>query len=62
MVKEKTMGFLMSELSWVEIKQLIKRQVQVIIPIGSTEQHSSHLPVGTQVKQPLRSERDCTTG
>ena len=42
----------MSEIDWSrlkasEIKALAQRNAVVIVPIGATEQHGPHLPVGT---------------
>jgi creatinine amidohydrolase len=38
--------FRMAELTWPEYDQLI-RDVPVIVPIGATEQHGHHLPLGS---------------
>lgn len=39
--------FLMQEMSWPEFEESIKNNVIIIVPIGSTEQHGLHLPLGT---------------
>jgi creatinine amidohydrolase len=36
-----------SELTWPEAAEAIERNAGVLIPIGSTEQHGHHLPLGT---------------
>lgn len=44
---EKEKEIFLSNLSWPKIKNLIEKSTPVIIPVGSNEQHSTHLPVGT---------------
>ncbi len=41
---------LMEELTWPEYAERIKEEV-VLIPVGSTEQHGPHLPLGTDAMQ-----------
>jgi creatinine amidohydrolase len=36
-----------SELTWTEIQEAVKKDVGVILPVGSTEQHGYHLPLAT---------------
>ena len=38
---------ILQEMSWVEVKEYLKTNKMVIIPLGSTEQHGPHLPLGT---------------
>jgi creatinine amidohydrolase len=38
---------LLHELSWLDARDYLKENDLVILPVGSTEQHSSHLPLGT---------------
>lgn len=38
--------YLMHEMTWPEFKEAIKESI-VILPVGSTEQHGFHLPLGT---------------
>ena len=33
-------------LTWTEIRELAEKDTVVLIPVGSTEQHGPHLPVG----------------
>jgi creatinine amidohydrolase len=45
---EKNMSVWLQTKSWEEAKEAIKQSKGVaIVPIGSVEQHSYHLPVGT---------------
>ncbi len=38
----------MSEMSWVEYRERIERdRAPVLLPVGATEQHGPHLPLGT---------------
>ena len=36
----------MSELSWIEVERRLARDVIVVVPVGSLEQHGHHLPLG----------------
>jgi creatinine amidohydrolase/Fe(II)-dependent formamide hydrolase-like protein len=38
---------ILQEMSWFEVKEYLKSSDMVIIPLGSTEQHGPHLPLGT---------------
>lgn len=38
---------ILQELTWTDIKSYLKTNDMVIIPLGSTEQHGPHLPLGT---------------
>jgi len=40
------MGVFLSELTWQEAKEAFQRTQTVLIPVGSTEQHGPHLPLG----------------
>ena len=37
----------LSELPWSDIEVLDRKHLAYVLPIGSTEQHGRHLPVGT---------------
>ena len=37
----------LQEMSWTDVRDYLKTSDMVIIPIGSTEQHGPHLPLGT---------------
>ncbi len=37
----------LQEMSWADVQNYLKASDMVIIPIGSTEQHGPHLPLGT---------------
>ena len=41
------MSFYFSDKSWLEIEKMIKEQAVIILPVGQTEEHGRHLPVGT---------------
>jgi len=41
------MSFYFKDKTWPELESLIPRQPIVILPIGTTEEHGRHLPVGT---------------
>jgi creatinine amidohydrolase len=41
------MSFYFDEKSWPEIAEYIKKNAVAILPIGTTEEHGKHLPVGT---------------
>jgi creatinine amidohydrolase len=41
------MSFYFSDQSWVKLKSFIERDALVILPVGQTEEHGKHLPVGT---------------
>ncbi|MDA8068379.1 MAG: creatininase [Actinomycetota bacterium] len=42
----------LDELTWPEIREAAGRDVPVIVPVGSTEQHGYHLPLCTDVVLP----------
>ncbi|HUX06875.1 MAG TPA: creatininase family protein [Acidobacteriota bacterium] len=37
----------LQEMSWFDVQEYLKTSDMVIIPLGSTEQHGPHLPLGT---------------
>jgi creatinine amidohydrolase len=39
--------YLLEHMTWPEAKEAFERTSVVVIPIGSTEQHGPHMPVGT---------------
>ncbi|MCK4943941.1 MAG: creatininase family protein, partial [Candidatus Aminicenantes bacterium] len=40
-------ALILQEMSWVDVQEYLKSSDMVIIPLGSTEQHGPHLPLGT---------------
>lgn len=40
-------ALILQEMSWVDVKEYLKTNDMVIIPLGATEQHGPHLPLGT---------------
>lgn len=41
------------EYTWPEIEELLKKEPLVILPVGSVEEHGHHLPLNTDLLQPL---------
>ncbi|OQX94362.1 hypothetical protein B6I21_09560 [candidate division KSB1 bacterium 4572_119] len=37
----------LQEMSWIDVQEYLKSNDMVIIPLGSTEQHGPHMPLGT---------------
>jgi len=46
-------ALILQEMSWVEVKDYLKTNRMVIIPLGSTEQHGPHMPLGTDYYEAL---------
>jgi creatinine amidohydrolase len=42
-----TKALVLQEMSWKDVEEYLKTSDMVIIPLGSTEQHGPHLPLGT---------------
>jgi creatinine amidohydrolase len=40
-------ALILPEMTWTDVEQYLKTSDMVIIPLGSTEQHGPHLPLGT---------------
>ena len=40
-------ALLLQEMTWTDVRDYLKSSDMVIIPLGSTEQHGPHLPLGT---------------
>jgi creatinine amidohydrolase len=40
-------ALILQEMSWVDVQRYLKQDDMVIIPLGSTEQHGPHLPLGS---------------
>jgi creatinine amidohydrolase len=49
----KSKALLLPEMSWIEVKDYLKTNRMVIIPLGSIEQHGPHLPLGTDYYEAL---------
>ncbi|MFC2163364.1 creatininase family protein [Acidobacteriota bacterium] len=45
--KEEAKPLILQEISWTDVVEYLKTNDMVIIPLGSTEQHGPHLPLGT---------------
>jgi creatinine amidohydrolase len=46
-----------SSLTWPEVRDAIARGAGVIVPVGATEQHGYHLPIGTDAVLPVQLAR-----
>lgn len=42
-----TKALVLQEMGWVDVKEYLNTNDMVIIPLGATEQHGPHLPLGT---------------
>ena len=42
-----------AELSWPEVDEVLKNTDTVLLPMGSTEQHGRHLPLGVDGYIPI---------
>lgn len=49
----KPQSLLLPEMSWVDVNNYLKTSDMVIIPLGATEQHGPHLPLGTDYYEAL---------
>lgn len=45
------------EMSWFDVQEYLKTNDTVIIPIGSTEQHGPHMPLGTDIYESLEMSK-----
>ena len=43
------MAYWLNHLTWPDIEKRIKEVPVALVPVGATEQHGYHLPVGTDV-------------
>ncbi len=43
----------MQEMTWQEVEDAVGRDLPILLPVGSTEQHGMHLPLGTDAFLPL---------
>ncbi len=48
---------LLPEMSWVDVRDYLKASDMVIIPLGSTEQHGPHMPLGTDTYEALETSK-----
>ena len=49
--QEKPKSLVLQEMSWFDVQEYLKTSDMIIIPLGSTEQHGKHLPLGTDYYQ-----------
>jgi creatinine amidohydrolase len=47
LAQEEAKALVLQEMSWTEVAEYLKTSDMVIIPLGSTEQHGPHMPLGT---------------
>ena len=45
--KKEGKPLVLQEMSWTDVRDYLKANDMVIIPLGSTEQHGPHMPLGT---------------
>ncbi len=50
---EKEKPLILQEMTWTDVQEYLKTCDMVIIPLGSTEQHGPHLPLGTDYYQAI---------
>ncbi len=50
-------GLVLQEMTWPDVKAYLESSDMVIIPLGSTEQHGPHLPLGTDTFEALEISR-----
>ena len=53
----KNKPLILQEMSWPEVRDYLKKSDMVIIPLGSTEQHGPHLPLGTDYYSALEMSK-----
>ena len=46
-IQAKEKPLVLQEMTWFDVQEYLKTNDMVIIPLGSTEQHGPHLPLGT---------------
>jgi len=42
-------SFLMSEMTWPEITEALRKTDIVLVPVGATEEHGTHLPLNNDI-------------
>jgi creatinine amidohydrolase len=45
--QQQSKALVLQEMTWVEVREYLKENDMVILPLGSTEQHGPHMPLGT---------------
>lgn len=48
---------ILQEMTWADVRDYLKTSDMVLIPLGSTEQHGPHLPLGTDTYEALGASR-----
>jgi creatinine amidohydrolase len=48
----------LQEMTWVDVESYLSRSDMVIIPLGSTEQHGPHLPLGSDFYEALSMAKE----
>lgn len=54
------MSYLLAEIGWPDVAAYLERDDRIVLPIGSTEQHGRHLPLGADTLLPV--ELACRLG
>ena len=50
-------ALILQEMSWVDVKSYLQTMDMVIVPLGSTEQHGPHMPLGTDYYEALGTSK-----
>jgi len=45
----------LQEMSWPEVEEVLKRTDIILLPVGATEQHGHHLPLGVDTYVPMHA-------
>jgi len=53
----KSKALVLQEMSWTDVKEYLKTNDMVIVPLGSTEQHGPHLPLGTDFYEAMEMSK-----
>jgi len=51
------MSYLLAEVCWPDVAAYLENDDRIILPVGSTEQHGRHLPLGTDAMVPAELAR-----
>jgi creatinine amidohydrolase len=51
--QEEAKALVLQEMSWTDVAEYLKTNDMVIVPLGSTEQHGPHMPLGTDFYEAL---------
>ena len=57
LAQRKDKPLVLQEMGWVDVKEYLKTNDMVIVPLGSTEQHGPHLPLGTDFYEAMEMSK-----